>query len=67
MPLKLAANARDEQLEVVVPADCVDTYDLPVDAAERLGVTPHDGDLLHAVFLYHLHLNGVHVVRRLSA
>ena len=28
---------------------------------------PHDGDLLHAVFLYHLQLNGVQVVRRLVA
>ena len=67
LPLKLAANARDEELEIVVPADCVDTYDLPVDAAERLGVMPHDGDLLHAVFLYHLQLNGVRVVRRLTS
>jgi nicotinamidase-related amidase len=66
MPLKLAANARDEEIEVLVLADCVDTYDLPVDAAERLGVMPHPGDLLHAVFLYHLQLNGVHVVRRLT-
>jgi nicotinamidase-related amidase len=67
LPLKLAANARDEAVEIVVPADCVDTYHLPVDAAARLGVMPHDGDLLHAVFLYHLQLNGVRVVRRLAA
>ncbi|HEY7294901.1 MAG TPA: isochorismatase family cysteine hydrolase [Dehalococcoidia bacterium] len=66
MPLKLAANARDEQWEVIVPADCVDTYDLPAPAAEQLGVMPHDGDLLHAVFLYHMTLNGVRVVRRLQ-
>ena len=66
MPLKLAANARNRPLTVVVPADCVDTYDLPVAAARQLGAPPHAGDLLHAVFLYHLHLNGVHVVSRLT-
>ena len=66
MPLKLSANARNRPLTVVVPADCVDTYDLPVVTARSLGVPPHDGDLLHAVFLYHLHLNGVQVVRRLA-
>jgi nicotinamidase-related amidase len=66
MPLKLAANARDEQLDVVIPADCVGTYDLPVDVAAGIGAMPHDGDLLHAVFLYHLALNGVRVVRALT-
>ena len=65
-PLKLAANARDEQIDVVVPADCVDTYDLPVPAAQAIGALPHDAALLHAVFLYHLHLNGVRVVRRVT-
>jgi nicotinamidase-related amidase len=66
MPLKLAANARNEQVEVVVPADCVETYDLPVDTARSIGALPHDGDLLHAVFLYHLALNGVKVVGSLT-
>ena len=67
MPLKLSANARNVRAEVVVPAECVDTYDLPVETARSLGALPHDGDLLHAVFLYHLQLNGVRVVRRLAA
>ncbi|MBI3970855.1 MAG: isochorismatase family protein [Chloroflexi bacterium] len=62
MPLRLGANARNERLEVVVPADGVDTYDLPVDVAKQIGALPHEGDLLHAVFLYHLQLNGVRVV-----
>ncbi len=65
MPLKLGANARNTSLEVIVPADCVETYDLPIETAQAIGATPHDGDLLHAVFLYHLRLNGVQVVRRL--
>src|SRR5581483_282912 len=66
MPLKLAANARDRRVRVIVPADCVQTYDLPIDEAQRLGAVPHDGDLLHAIFLYHMHLNGIEVVRRLQ-
>jgi nicotinamidase-related amidase len=66
MPLKLAANARNRQVDVIVPADCVDTYDLPVATARSIGAMPHDADLLHAVFLYHLSLNGVRVVRSIS-
>jgi nicotinamidase-related amidase len=67
MHLRLRANAAgDHSFEVVVPADCVDTYDLPVEVAERLGAMPHDGELLHRLFLYHLSLNGVRVVRHLG-
>jgi nicotinamidase-related amidase len=63
MALRLRANA--EQLRgvrLIVPADCVDTYDLPVDSAQSLGIMPHAGDLLHLIFLYHMALNGVEVV-----
>ncbi len=66
MPLKLMANARDERLDVIVPAECVNTYDLPVAVAAGIGAPPHDGDLLHALFRYHLMLNGVRVVRALA-
>jgi len=66
MWLKLTANATGAPCRVVVPTDCVDTYDLPLAAAQQLGATPHDGDLLHAVFLYHLGLNGVEVVARVE-
>jgi nicotinamidase-related amidase len=65
MPLKLRANAQDRQVTVIVPADCVDTYDLPVEVARGLGATPHDAGLLHAVFLYHMALNGVRVAREI--
>jgi nicotinamidase-related amidase len=59
--LKLSANARDERVHVIVPADCVDTYDLPVDAARTIGAMPHDANLLHPLFLYHMALNGATV------
>jgi nicotinamidase-related amidase len=53
-------------VRVIVPADCVQTYDMPVETAAQLGILPHDGDLLHSIFLYHMALNGVEVIRRLA-
>ena len=66
MHLRLRANARqDARARVIVPANCVQTYDTPVDVATKLGIPPHHGDLLHAVFLYNMATNGVEVVDRL--
>ena len=62
MFLRLDANARQVSRRVIVPANCVQTYDLPVEVASGLGALPHPGDLLHAIFLYHMQLNGVEVV-----
>lgn len=65
--LRIRANVlglRDAR--VIVPADCVQTYDMPVETALELGTFPHDGDLLHSVFLYHLALNGVEVVAHIA-
>ncbi|HSV72751.1 MAG TPA: isochorismatase family cysteine hydrolase [Chthonomonadales bacterium] len=66
MHLKLTANVRNAMDPVVVPADCVATYDVPVEQARQLGIPAHPGDFFHAVFLYHMHLNGVQVVDRLD-
>jgi nicotinamidase-related amidase len=66
MHLRLDANARQLQRRVLLPADCVDTYDMPVALARQIGAMPHDGDVLHAVFLYHMALNGVEVVKSLD-
>jgi nicotinamidase-related amidase len=62
MHLRMRANALTLQQRVVLPVDCVDTYDLSVETAQSLGILPHDGDLLHVVFLYSMALNGVEVV-----
>ena len=62
MHLRLRANALGLQQRVVLPANCVETYDLPVERAKELGTLPHNGDMLHAVFLYSMALNGVEVV-----
>jgi nicotinamidase-related amidase len=65
--LRMRANAlRQPGARIVVPADAVQTYDLAVDTAFELGAMPHDGDLMHRVFLYHMALNGIEVVAHLT-
>lgn len=66
MYLKLNANAEDKVVNVVIPANCVQTYDLSVALAQSIGAIPHDGDLLHALFLYHMALNGAVVLAQLK-
>lgn len=63
MALRLRANAGQLAQRILLPADCVDTYHLDVATARQIGALPHEGDLLHLVFLYSLQLNGVDVVR----
>jgi len=66
MALRLRANAQQRaQDRVILPIDCVDTYDLPVPVAEELGIMPHHGDLLHLIYLYSMGLNGVEIVARI--
>jgi nicotinamidase-related amidase len=67
MYLRLDANARQIQRRVIVPVDCVQTYDTSVELAKQLGACPHPGDLLHEIFLYHMQLNGIEVVKSLEA
>ena len=62
----LRANALHLNQRITVPADCVETFHLSVADARAVGVLPHDGDLMHLVFLYHMALNGVNVVRRVT-
>ncbi len=66
MHLRLRANARNlHEVEVIVPANAVDTHDLPPEAAPD-GVFAHPGDFFHRVFLNHMALNGIRVVSELS-
>jgi nicotinamidase-related amidase len=66
MHLKLSANAANVPRSIIIPANCVDTYDMPVDRASELGILPHDAELLHAIFLYHMALNGIEVMAGVS-
>lgn len=65
LDLRLWANVKHLPWEVIVPVSAVQTYDLSVEKAREIGAMPHDGDLLHRVFLYHLQLNGVRLVQDL--
>ena len=65
MHLVTAANANDIDRRVVLPENCVETYDLPVDTAVELGIEPHPGEFLHRLFLHHMHLNGVEICKKL--
>ena len=64
--LQTFANARDLSWRVIVPENCVQTYDLPIDTAEAVGAIPHPGDLLHKTFLHHMLLNGIDIVKSIK-
>lgn len=67
MHLRLRHDARNVPgVRVIVPANAVDTFDIPVEAAEGLGAMPHPGDFFHQTFLYHMALNSIEVVRELE-
>ncbi len=63
MHVKMRANAAGIRHRVIVPESCVQTYDLSVEAARELAKPPHDADLMHEIFLYHMALNGIEVVK----
>jgi nicotinamidase-related amidase len=65
--LRVRANVLGQRdARVIVPANCVQTFDTSVETAAELGAFPHDGDLLHSIFLYQMALNGVEVVAELA-
>jgi nicotinamidase-related amidase len=67
MHLRMRANALNiHGVEVIVPANAVDTYDLPPEQARAIGAFAHPGDFFHQVFLYHMALNGIRVVSELT-
>ncbi len=63
--MKLYANAHNLKMRVIVPENAVQTYDMPIETANAIGALPHNGDFMHLVFLYHMRLNGVEVVREI--
>ena len=65
--LRFRANVYHQDMRVIVPENCTQTWDLSVEDAEALPAMPHHGDLLHATFLYHMALNDIEVVKEISA
>lgn len=66
MYLRLSANDHQQNRRVIVPIDCVDTYDFPVEAARQAGALPHPAEIIHPLFLYHMALNGIEVVKEIA-
>ena len=66
MHLKVRANAANIVAPVIVPINCVDTYDISVEAAQREEIPAHPADLLHTVFLYNMQRNGIKVVTHIG-
>lgn len=64
--LQLRSNAQALGHRVIVPASCVDTFDVSLDIAAQIGAQPHPGDLYHHVFLHSLAANGVEIVASLA-
>lgn len=66
MRLRLRANALNlTDVRVIVPIDCVDTFDIPWRMGENPGMA-HPGDFFHEVFLYHMAQNGIEVVTTIT-
>ncbi len=64
--LQFRANAANETRPVILPMDCVDTYDIPVEVAQEEEIPAHPADIFHAMFLYSMAMNGVRVVSSLT-
>jgi len=66
MQIRLDANARQLSRRVIVPANCTDTYDYSIESSRTQGGMPHPAELIHAIFLYHMALNGIKVVQSVT-
>jgi nicotinamidase-related amidase len=67
MALKTRSASEHRGQRIIVPANCVATYDLPVEDARAIGAQPHEGDLLHHIFVHSMALNGVDVVAEVTS
>lgn len=67
MHVRTWANEHNKKpFEVIVPENAVQTFDLSEQAAAEIGTMPHPGDFFHWVFLYHMAMNDIRVVRKLT-
>jgi len=65
MHLRMWANEHQKDMRVVIPANCVQTFDLPFDVAEKIGAMPHPGDVHHVGALYEMARNNIEIVREI--
>ncbi len=66
MHLRIRANALNlATFEVIVPANAVQTFDIP-ETPEAIAGQAHPADFFHDVFLYHMAANGIRIVTSLT-
>lgn len=64
--LRMQSFANNTKRRIVVPSNAVATYDMPVKKAQEIGAFPHDEALLHPLFLYHMALNAIEVIKAIQ-
>ena len=65
MHLRMWANQHQKDMRVIIPENCVQTFDLPIDVAEEIGAMPHLGDVHHVWALYEMARNKIEVVKEI--
>lgn len=65
MYLLMWANQHQKDMRIVIPENCVQTFDLPIDVAEKIGAMPHPGDMYHLIALYEMARNKIEIVREI--
>ncbi len=60
------ANSLNIARRIVVPENCVATFETSLETARKIGAMPHDSVLLHDVFLYSMKLNGAEMFKSIS-
>ncbi|MBI3955200.1 cysteine hydrolase [Candidatus Gottesmanbacteria bacterium] len=63
LELKTEANSQNIARRIIIPENCVATFETSLDTARKIGAMPHDSTLLHDIFLYSMRLNGAEVVK----
>ncbi|ACB85313.1 cysteine hydrolase family protein [Natranaerobius thermophilus] len=62
MGTKLWMSEQSKKADINVIVDMVNTYDLPKDQTPK-GAIPHPREVFHNVFLHHLALNGIKLIK----
>jgi nicotinamidase-related amidase len=74
MYLRMWANEYQQDLRIIIPANCVETFDMSSETARAIeqennlpkgSVKPHSGDLMHVQALYEMSRNGIEVVKEI--
>ena len=65
MYIRMWANEHQKDMRIIIPENCVETFDLSFDVAVEIGATPHPGDVYHAWALYEMARNNIEIVKEI--